>query len=161
MDVLNDVVFGGYCCAIIVCKTGWPDCIDPCCRMNGMCLCCEADAEMLVPVGLEAVTDKRGLDTEKHKVLCQRGTCTCIVPPILSGGPCCKGICKGLCFEERFALPCDDEVPCMCGYCFITCAEGNPKPFQAFPEGTKGKALLVKAPPLAASGGAPSVMERA
>jgi hypothetical protein len=41
----------------------------------------------------------------------------------------------------------------MCGYCFITCLEGHPKPFQAFPEGKKGKALLVEAPKLDGAGG--------
>ena len=43
------------------------------------------------------------------------------MPPVLNGGPLCKGITTVCCFEERVACPCDEEVPCMYGCCFIIC----------------------------------------
>merc|ERR1740124_1223477 len=77
------------------------------------------EMEFCVPLALEGV-DKRGFD-ERHVCLFQRGELTCVKPPILSGGPLCKGITQCLCLEQRFALPCDDEVPCTVACCFVQC----------------------------------------
>lgn len=34
-----------------------------------------------------------------------------IKPPVMSGGPCCKGSTRTFCAVAKFAFPCDDEVP--------------------------------------------------
>ena len=34
---------------------------------------------------------------------------------------CCKGTATCLCFDGRFAFPCDDEVPCLLNTCGLTC----------------------------------------
>ena len=109
------------------------------------------DIEMCVPLFIEGV-DARGYDTSKHKILVQRGTSTCIIPPILNKGPLCKGTTKCCCFEERIACPCDSEVPCMFGCCFVICF----KDFKFELEVFKTKA------PNVAFGGSPDVqsMER-
>jgi len=101
-----------------------------------------------VPIFVDGV-DSRGFDTGKHKILLQKGYQTCVIPPIFNGGPLCKGVSKVCCFESRISIPCDEEVPCMFGMCFIIC-------FQKFQ--FKPEVFQVVAPPLK-WGGAPTVDE--
>lgn len=58
---------------------------------------------------------------QKHKCLISRLWATLIVPPVCNGGPLCKGSSKVCCLESRCALPCDAEVPCTVGCCFLVC----------------------------------------
>jgi len=168
VDVLDNVICNSMCCQSVVCKLGWPSAIDPVCRQKGMCICIDVDGEACIPILMDDIKDKRDFDTNIHKCVLARGHQTCIVPPFLKGGAVCKGINKCLCLETRFACPCDEEVPCMFGICFVTCVEGHPKPFKFMPEGSKGPGLLVRAPTMTekssyAAGGAPAVggeMER-
>lgn len=64
-------------------------------------------------------------DTRETFVLLQGGAITLIKPPLMAGGPCCKGISSCFCLESRCACPLDDEVPCMCGTCFLMCYHGK------------------------------------
>ena len=105
------------CCTMTVVDGSMPGCLR--CSQKGLVVCFESEMEFCVPLALEGV-DKRGFD-ERHVCLFQRGELTCVKPPILSGGPLCKGITQCLCLEQRFALPCDDEVPCTVACCFVQC----------------------------------------
>ena len=40
--------------------------------------------------------------------ICQEGSCNCV--PIRT---CCKGKQQCFCLDTRFALPCDEDIPCM------------------------------------------------
>ena len=110
-------VFDAQCCTMTVIDSSMPGCLR--CSDKGVVVCIESDMEFMVPLFLEGV-DKRGFDP-RHLCLCQRGEVTCIKPPILSGGPLCKGTHQCLCFEQRFALPCDAEAPCALACCFVQC----------------------------------------
>ena len=108
----------GWAGTLEIINLNYPECLGF--KQKGVFLCVETESEACIPIFLDGV-DKRGYDTSKHKILLQRGTTSCIIPPILNGGPLCKGITTCCCFEERISCPCDDEVPCMYGCCFIIC----------------------------------------
>jgi len=59
-------------------------------------------------------------------LLVRGGQVKCIKPPILQGGPMCKGVSRSFCFLNKFAFPCDDEVPFALGCCGTKCAEKVP-----------------------------------
>ena len=73
-----------------------------------------------------------GFDKDTHFFLCDAGHTAMVIPPVLKGGPICKGIHKFCCCEQRCALPCDEEVPCMFGACFVICFEDWKWKFSVF-----------------------------
>lgn len=34
---------------------------------------------------------------------------------------CCEATSQACCFDYRIAFPCNDKVPCACGYCGLVC----------------------------------------
>ena len=44
-------------------------------------------------------------------MLLTSGQARVIKPPIMQGGPCCKGVTRTFCAVTKFAFPCDNEVP--------------------------------------------------
>ena len=142
IDKIDKAASGKMCCAFF-CQhdsivTTFPDCIgtyDQTCASPARQLrfpptgagcgtrgqvnpCCLTDLEQCIAVGgIKA----RGFDESKHKCIMLRGWATCVKPPILSGGPLCKGLNHFACIETRYALPCDEDIPCMFGCCFVIC----------------------------------------
>ena len=72
------------------------------------CLCCE--------------NDLKGCMLPKNRnddvlLLSQSGQGRVITPPIMKGGPCCKGVQRWGCTVCKFAFPCDQEVPMVLAVC--------------------------------------------
>ena len=56
-------------------------------------------------------------------LLISSGIIKCITPPILRGGPMCKGVSRSWFTFAKFAFPCDEEVPFAISCCRYKCAE--------------------------------------
>jgi hypothetical protein len=91
------VVCGG-CCQIISCYCLWPDCFG--CVTKQECLCCEIDLKAC-----------KFLDSETQDGRCcalQQGGCFLKYPETL-----CQSTAQCFCCDQRSALPCTDDVPCI------------------------------------------------
>ena len=101
VDVL--IPCNACCCEIDSCILSWPECCG--CTSTAICCCYEVDTKCCV------------LTNRKDAILnCQSTSCMCIYPTT-----CCKGINRYFCCDQRFACPCDKDVPCVVNFCFITC----------------------------------------
>ena len=131
-------VCNAMCCTINLLRLDYPGCLGI--RIKGLAICIETEQEVCIPVFVKEV-DARGLDKSKHKILIHRGQTTCVVPPILNGGALCKMNEQTCCFETRMALPCDGEVPCMFGFCYIICFQNYKFDLQIFKTPAPGSSL--------------------
>jgi len=59
-------------------------------------------------------------------VLLQGGQIKVINPPVLNGGPLCKGVKRNFFTITKFAFPCDEEVPFAIACCGYKCAYKPP-----------------------------------
>lgn len=89
------------CFASLYCK--FPECIG--CTVAQTCCCCEQKGISCKP----ATNDKRMC------CICSDCSINCIYPTT-----CMKGQQQQCCFDGRFALPCDADVPCVINLCGIT-----------------------------------------
>uniref|UniRef100_A0A6V4VUI1 Uncharacterized protein n=1 Tax=Prymnesium polylepis TaxID=72548 RepID=A0A6V4VUI1_9EUKA len=79
-------------------------------------------------------------------MLCEESRCSLVYPRAQ-----CKHTSRAFCLGNRCALPCDNDVPCMCACVFLKCFEGHPHPFKVD--------LKICAAIPAAAGGAPANVE--
>jgi hypothetical protein len=87
------------CCAISSLYTVYPDCIG--CSGKGVCCCIEGE-------GLQCKLPKVGVTDPRICCLLSKQNVNCVSPVT-----CMKGTSQSFCFDSRFALPCDDDVPCL------------------------------------------------
>lgn len=146
LDKFAGKIFDAKCCTLIVVDGSMPGCLR--CSQKGVFICIEQEMEEMVPLCLDGV-DSRGFDKSKTLCLLQRGNAACVKPPILTGGPLCKGVAQCCCLEQRFACPCDDEVPCAFAMCCVQCFRDYKVDFK----------VMADAPKVAFGGGAPESEE--
>lgn len=91
------------CCSISSCYLDFPACIGG--QDESNCLCLRTSTKWCKPV-----TDPKKL------MICNEGGYYVTYPRT-----CIKGFDQFFCLESRCALPCDEEVPCMISFCFLTC----------------------------------------
>eukprot|EP00931_Biecheleriopsis_adriatica_P027319 TRINITY_DN16454_c0_g1_i2.p1 TRINITY_DN16454_c0_g1~~TRINITY_DN16454_c0_g1_i2.p1 ORF type:complete len:153 (+),score=26.48 TRINITY_DN16454_c0_g1_i2:99-557(+) len=97
-----------YCCCIGSCYCTWPECIG--CVSEGTFLCCVESMTACKPV-------KQG-ENNPNKVCC-----LCARSDIYLKPPDTCVACKGhtCCIDERCAMPCNEDVPCLCTFLGLTC----------------------------------------
>lgn len=84
---------------------------------NSLCCCVEVNMKKYyLPKDMSAY----------EMLLCSSGQCKLVEPPILSGGPLCKGVQRNGFLFCKFAVPCDEEVPFAIACPGIKCAEKPP-----------------------------------
>ena len=98
--------FASCCCAIYSCYNKFPDCCGiysntTCCCLQQELTCCKCDKELM---------------DEDECCTMYQGKMACLGKP-----GCCKGVSQVCCIDGGGALPCDKDVPCMFGVCFVTC----------------------------------------
>lgn len=92
----------GCCCTIISCYCKWPECCGYYAKGNFVC------------IETEAICCKTG-KREGSLCVCIRNELEIIQPTT-----CCKMECQPCCIDERCAIPCDKEVPCIVSVCGLT-----------------------------------------
>ena len=108
-------VFGACCCTILSCYAAWPACLGT--YAKGVVACCKLELMMC-----KAATEEESL------CQCMKSDIEIIKPKV-----CCKLQWQLCCLDDRWAMPCDEEVPCIMALCGITCAKDY-KPYCAFGE---------------------------
>lgn len=90
------------CCEVSSLYLSFPGCLSA--YSKGTCCCLETQLLCCKPMCC-------GSNKRKKSLLClwQRSNIMCITPTT-----CCKSITQCFCIDNRCAIPCDDEVPCLC-----------------------------------------------
>lgn len=96
-----------FCCCMQSCYCKTPNCWG--CYVNETFLCLEAEFQGCKP------SDEQGKENKECCVLLS-GQCKCVEVTT-----CCKAVNNCCCLDCRFALPCDKDVPAVCGLFFIIC----------------------------------------
>lgn len=91
----------GFCCEVTNLYFGFPACLSIYEQFN--CLCCQTEGLFCKPMCCQSKA--------KSSLCCKlsKGNLFCITPTT-----CCKSICQCFCIDNRCAMPCDQEVPCIC-----------------------------------------------
>ncbi len=103
-NVKDLIPYDSMCCVIRSCYCNFPLCLG--CQGDYTCLCIEQSYKSCKPVAND------------EDILCSFCEGGCYIVPIST---CCKSVDQCFCLDSRCAFPCDDDVPCICGSCFITC----------------------------------------
>ena len=102
------IPFSACCCSIHSCFLDFPACLG--CQDQTTCLCIRSNTRCC------KVASKEELETAKRYCICQEGGTFAVFPKT-----CLKGQNQWCCCENRCALPCDSDVPCLVTLCFVTC----------------------------------------
>jgi hypothetical protein len=94
------MIFRALFCIINSCYFNFPECCSG--YQKASCLCLESEA-MCCRMMCCSTTK------EKKNSLCiiDKGHCFLVCPKA-----CCKGVSQLFCFDQRCAIPCDQDVPC-------------------------------------------------
>lgn len=92
----------GCCCYIHGCYTVFPDCLG--CSGKCSCICCKSAFSNC----------KVAKEDDDWCVVGQMRT-VCGNPDV-----CCMNRGQFFCNDVRCSIPPSDDIPCMCGYCFLT-----------------------------------------
>ena len=109
-DVQNvdPYIFGALCCSVTSVGVNFPQCIG----MSQEGICCACIAYKMAEC--KPVNDPANPEV---KCICGQGYLVFVRP----GTVFCKDMTTFFCFENRCAVPCDEEIPFACGLCFVTC----------------------------------------
>ena len=88
------------------------ECLTSGCEHRSICLCVRTEMQACQPSSESCLVFDGGLKLVR--------------PPILDGGPLVKYNDRVCCAGSRCALPCDEEVPCLCACLFLKCLDGYP-----------------------------------
>lgn len=112
--------YRAQCCVIQSCFVQYPQCIG--CFGKDFCCCLEGFFAACKPLFLAP-------DRSKKNILCLTQKLRYYVvgfkPQIKSESQMC-------CRDSRCAFPCDDDVPCLCSYLFLTCCVNFKPHFACF-----------------------------
>eukprot|EP01040_Poterioochromonas_malhamensis_P018646 gene18646-21828_t len=92
----------GVCCSISNLYLSFPGCCSS--YQKTSCLCLELESICLKPMCMETTKANKSS-------LCLLNKAHCF---IVSPTTCCKSILQVFCLDNRCAIPCDSEVPCIC-----------------------------------------------
>jgi hypothetical protein len=104
VDITHIVPFSAMCCSIASCYCKFPECIGG----QGYVTCCCLHSEFILC--------KPTPDSQETCCILEKSFITCGAVRT-----CLKTETQLFCCDNRCALPCDNEVPCMYTMCFITC----------------------------------------
>lgn len=97
--------FNAMCCYIESCLCTAPECYS--CKFAGEFLCIEESSTCCV---VESRAESRNC------CICNQSSVK-----LIECETCCQGIHQSCCLRQRYALPINHEVPCICTICYITC----------------------------------------
>jgi len=109
INKVQPFVYWATCCQSTSFGLNYPECIG--CATEGIVCCC---------ISVKSDAFKPSTDSN---VLCifESSSIACIKP----GKTLCNARSQTFCIENRFALPCDAESPCMCTICFVELFRSN------------------------------------
>ena len=93
--------YRGLCCEISNCYLSFPGCCSA--YQKTSCLCFELESLCCKPMCMETTKSNNS-----SFCVCQKAHFYLVSPKT-----CCKSILQLYCIDNRCAIPCDDEVPCV------------------------------------------------
>ena len=134
----EQTIFAAALCSVHSCALGMngESILKSGCSQKTFCLCIRTECQACI------------CSPDSETVLvCQDSRCALVQPKLKI-----KHNSRLLCLANRFALPCDNDTPCMCAILYLKCCEGHPHPF---------KVDLRFCAKISQSSGAPQIVEMA